>query len=111
MPYSISVTELQKQLAAGSAVQPVVIDVRKENALAESGQMIAGALLRRPFSADQWRREFNDQQVVVYCAHGHEVSQAVCGFLRDHGIAATYLAGGFEAWRAAGGAVAAIGAR
>jgi rhodanese-related sulfurtransferase len=33
--------------------------------------------------------------------HGHEVSQAVRGFLADMGIEAMIVEGGFEAWRAA----------
>jgi hypothetical protein len=39
------------------------------------------------------------RSVVVYCMHGHEVSQAVAKALGEHGIAARYLEGGIEAWK------------
>jgi hypothetical protein len=39
-----------------------------------------------------------DAEVVVYCVHGHEVSQAAA-----KALGAQYLEGGIEAWRAAGG--------
>ena len=37
-------------------------------------------------------------QVVVYCVHGHEVSQSAA-----KALGARYLEGGIEAWREAGG--------
>lgn len=40
--------------------------------------------------------------VVVYCVHGHEVSQGVCATLRAIGVDAAYLEGGVEGWRLAG---------
>jgi hypothetical protein len=43
---------------------------------------------------------------VVYCVHGHEVSQNAAQALRDGGIAAHYLDGGIEeGWKANGGAL------
>jgi rhodanese-related sulfurtransferase len=42
--------------------------------------------------------------VVVYCVHGHEVSQGVAAVLQQRGIAARYLEGGIEeGWRTVGG--------
>jgi Fe-Mn family superoxide dismutase len=87
----------------------VIIDVRKAPARRSSMLTIPTARRRRPFSADTWWREFAGQSVVVFCVHGHEVSRAVAGFLADNGVDATILEGGFEAWRASGGAVEAIG--
>jgi hypothetical protein len=37
--------------------------------------------------------------VVVYCVHGHEVSQTAAASLANAGIDAAYLAGGIARWR------------
>ncbi len=80
----------------------MIVDVRKPRARTVSGLAIAGSRSCHPFDALNWKEELRGRLVVVYCVHGHEVSQAVCGFLRDEGIDALYLEGGFEAWRDAG---------
>ena len=41
--------------------------------------------------------------VVVYCVRGHEVSQGAAAALNEAGIAARYLEGGFEGWKASQG--------
>jgi len=101
---SISVSQL-----ALSSPRPILIDVRKQSARLASGFTIAGAVQRPPFAAESWRAEFKGQSVVVFCVHGHEVSRGVAGFLRDGGIDARILAGGFAAWCAAGKPVEPIG--
>lgn len=80
----------------------VVIDARKEPARQASRLTISGALRRDPFQAEQWWPEFSGRRVVVFCVHGHEVSQGVCSILADRGVEARYLDGGLEAWRSAG---------
>ena len=90
---------------AGLAAEPgdfVILDVRKPAARAASGLAIAGALWRHPFDAANWAGEFKGRRVILYCVHGHEVSQAVRGYLSDLGIDAAIVEGGFEAWRLAG---------
>lgn len=82
--------------------QPVILDVRKPAARMASGLKIPGSLWRHPFDALTWAEEFKPGKAVVYCVQGHEVSMAVSGFLRDCGVDAAMLEGGFEAWRAAG---------
>ena len=46
-----------------------------------------------------------DEAVVVYCVHGHEVSQGVCQTLRDDGYQVRFLEGGIESWTESGGPV------
>ena len=99
MPELISIAELSQMHDLK------IVDVRKTPARARSGLTMPGSVWRAPFSADYWWQEFAGQKIVVFCAHGHEVSKAVAGFLNDHGINARYLEGGFEAYREAGGAV------
>nr|WP_304505242.1 rhodanese-like domain-containing protein [Achromobacter sp. MY14] len=48
------------------------------------------------------------QPVIIYCAHGHELSQGLAATLRAMGIDARYLLGGIEAWRSNGQSVESI---
>lgn len=80
----------------------VVIDVRKPAARKASGSAMPGAVWRHPFDAANWADAFRGMRVAVYCVHGHEVSQAVRGYMADIGIEAVIVEGGFEAWKAAG---------
>jgi rhodanese-related sulfurtransferase len=79
-----------------------IIDVRKPPARGASGLAIPGSRFRHPFDAVNWADAEKRHRLVIYCVHGHEVSRAVCGFLRDREIDCRFLLGGFEAWREAG---------
>lgn len=105
MDAAIKSTALQFELAGACA--PLVIDVRKTPAFNSAPDMIAGALRRDPAHVVAWAKELpHASSVVVYCVHGHEVSQGIAQTLRDAGIAARYLAGGFEeGWKQAAGAL------
>ena len=41
-------------------------------------------------------------RVVVYCVHGHEVSQGIAAALSEDGLDAGYLIGGIEGWSSLG---------
>lgn len=86
----------------------LIIDVRKPMARLASGAIIPGSVWRHPFDALNWAGELRSGRVAVYCVHGHEVSQAVRGFLADKDIEAVIVEGGFEAWKAAGLPVAPV---
>ncbi|MEO0544038.1 MAG: rhodanese-like domain-containing protein [Pseudomonadota bacterium] len=79
-----------------------LVDVRKPKARDASGKQIAGSIYRHPFKAANWTAELASHQLVIYCVHGHEVSQAVCGFLRDEGVNCHYVEGGMAALVEAG---------
>lgn len=85
-----------------------LLDVRKPRARTASGQTIPESQWHHPFDAANWAAEYAGRKVVVFCVHGHEVSQAVCGYLRDEGAEAVFLEGGFEAWRDGGHNVATL---
>jgi rhodanese-related sulfurtransferase len=96
---AISFPELQASL--GERKGPVVLDVRRRPAYREAGDVIAGALRRDPDALGSWMSTLpRASSVVVYCVHGHEVSQGVVKALEEHGIHARYLEGGIEAWKA-----------
>lgn len=92
---------LVMQLASDGA--PLVIDVRKNEAFASAADTLPGALRRDPLQVDSWAATLPAAvAVLVYCVHGHEVSQNTVKTLRQHGIHATFLQGGIEAWRQQG---------
>ncbi|HEX6113094.1 MAG TPA: rhodanese-like domain-containing protein [Geminicoccaceae bacterium] len=83
-----------------------VLDVRRRPAFEADPQMIPGALWRNPEEVAIWADSLNrNRSVVVYCVHGHEVSQEVVGRLRALGFQAALLDGGIEAWKASGRSV------
>jgi len=101
---AISVASLRSSLASGQP--PLVIDVRKSPTYLGAPDLIRGALRRDPLRVAEWAKSLPSKaDVVVYCVHGHEVSQnaatALCAVLPALG--ARYLEGGIESWRAAGG--------
>ena len=105
MDAAIKSSTLQSERAGQRA--PLIIDVRKTPAFQSASEMIAGALRRDPADIDAWVKELPPASiVVVYCVHGHEVSQSAAQKLRDAGISARYLVDGIEeGWKAAGGEV------
>src|SRR5262249_5266015 len=101
---AISASELQSALRGDRS--PLLIDVRRHAAFQGATDLIEGALWRDPERAAEWAGELpRASEVAVYCEHGHEVSQGAAKALRESGLAAQYLHGGIEAWKAAGGAL------
>lgn len=97
----ISVDGLAAELQGVSPV--VLLDVRREQARASSGLEIPGAIWRNPAFWLDWKDEFlTTPRVLLYCAHGHEISQGLAATLRAMGVDALSLSGGFSAWHAAG---------
>jgi rhodanese-related sulfurtransferase len=88
----------------GSPRAPLIFDVRREKPFGESDRVIAGARWRNHLDSEDWGRALpKDRSIVVYCVHGHQVSQAACTVLRRLGLDAHFLEGGFEDFKAAGG--------
>jgi thiosulfate sulfurtransferase len=103
---SISVSELAKQLEQGKPLR--LLDVRRAQALAASGVQIAGAEWKDPALWLDWKDDIaHEPPIVVYCAHGHEISQGLTATLQAMGADACHLEGGIAAWQAQGHAVTA----
>ncbi len=95
--FSISPRDLYDQL--GSAGAPLLVDVRRGPAFEGDDKMIVGAIRREPGDAQAWARDLPaGRPVVVYCVHGHEVSQNAATALRAAGRDARYLEGGIAGW-------------
>ena len=71
---SIAPSQLRADIAGRTP--PIVIDVRRQPAFTSSREMIRGALRRDPEQVEAWAKSLPAaSSVVVYCVHGHEVSQ------------------------------------
>jgi len=91
-----------------AAPAPLLIDVRREAVFQSAPDLIAGAVRRDPATVTDWAATLHAaQHIIVYCVHGHEVSQNAAKVLRERGLRAQFLEGGLEAWRAAGGNITA----
>ncbi len=92
MDASITSAALRQALRSGHP--PLVVDVRKTPAFRAAPDMIRGALRRDPAAVETWKHALpRGSDVVVYCVHGHEVSQGVAKALGGR-----YLEGGIEHW-------------
>jgi rhodanese-related sulfurtransferase len=95
---SVSPRELYTRL--GSAGAPLLFDVRREDAFGADDAMIIGAVRQLPESVTRWQHALPaGRDVVVYCAHGQEVSQSIAGTLQKAGARAAYLTGGIADWK------------
>lgn len=106
--HAMSVATLNSQLTTRHP--PVVIDVRRQGARQASGMTLENAIWRDPAQWLDWKDEIAAMagQLVFFCVHGHEVSQAMTAALCAMGKDAKYLEGGFAAWQQAGLKVASI---
>jgi Fe-Mn family superoxide dismutase len=81
----------------------LLLDVRRADAVLRAPRIIDGARRCDPARIAQWSAELPAGcQVLVYCAHGYEVSRVTALRLRAAGFDARFLRGGIDAWQAAG---------
>ena len=99
----IHVNELALWRKAG--FEHVLIDVRRDIKRAAEADEISGGQWHNPAAWLEWKDAVAatapGQPVVVYCAYGHELSQALAACLRALGRDARHLVGGIEEWRKA----------
>lgn len=104
MAKSVTTQDLRTALAIDGA--PVLLDVRRKPVFEAAPDRIMGSSWRDPSEVGAWSGTLaQGVPVVVYCVHGHEVSQGVATQLDELGYDARYLEGGIEGWREAGGEV------
>jgi len=97
MKDSILPANLDRLLASGANVQ--VFDVRREEDRVDVAYPIQTAQWRNPEHVIEWSQVIgNVDEVIVYCVHGHHVSQLTRDALREQGIKARIIEGGIEAW-------------
>jgi rhodanese-related sulfurtransferase len=93
--FSISARDLYDRM--GGATAPTIVDVRTSAAFDADETMLAGAV-RVPLADIETYAKSADRRVIVYCVHGHEVSQNAAATLRTAGMDARYLEGGIDGW-------------
>jgi rhodanese-related sulfurtransferase len=100
---TITVQDLQSRIHSGVALQ--LLDVRLVKDRDTDQRLLPGAIWHDPAQVDIWAKTLTKKTpVVVYCVHGHRVSQEVRNRLAQLGFSVQQLAGGIEAWKAVGGA-------
>jgi rhodanese-related sulfurtransferase len=104
MKHSIqSITPQALHKMMGCASPMMLIDVRRAQARLQSGVQLPGATWYDPAAWLDWKDNIaNDKHVLVYCAKGHEISQAMTAMCVALGIEAQFLEGGIQAWVDAG---------
>jgi rhodanese-related sulfurtransferase len=104
MKRTLTCTTLNTLIAERADI--ALFDVRRRPAFEAEPRVLPGAVWRDPGQVTAWAAALNqDQPIIVYCVHGHEVSHGVVDHLREVGFDAALLEGGIEAWKAAGGPV------
>ena len=97
MQSKITPAELKALLEEHNAVR--VLDVRLVEDRTPVEHSIPGAEWRDPGEVAHWQSEIvKGETVVVYCVHGHRVSQGVCAALSEGGHRVSYLEGGIVGW-------------
>ena len=95
---SVSPSQLARSLAVSNA--PLVLDVRRVKAFDEDTATIPGAIRALPEAISAWMPQLaRGRPLVVYCVHGHEVSQSAALTLVAAGFDARFLEGGITGWR------------
>jgi rhodanese-related sulfurtransferase len=98
---NINVSELARWREHG--VAHTLLDVRRDIKRAAESDELSGTVWRNPAEWLDWKDNIpKGAPVVVYCAYGHELSQAMSACLRALGHEARHLEGGIEAWRKTG---------
>lgn len=93
---SISAEKLARLV--GTPNCPVVVDVRDEDDFAADPRLIPGSLRRPSPEPWRWSSEIDGQSAVVICQKGLKLSHGVAAWLRQEGIPAESLDGGYLAW-------------
>ena len=99
MKDTLSPTELEKLFDDGADI--TVLDVRRGEHRVDVEFPIPDAQWKDPEQIAEWSKGLETHaEVVVFCVHGHNVSQGARDFLRKQGLRAQTLDGGVEAWQA-----------
>jgi rhodanese-related sulfurtransferase len=87
----------------GTAQAPLILDVRRREIYDAAPGTIPTAQWRQPENHIDWTPALTGERpMVLACRYGHQLSQMVAADLRQRGIAAQVLEGGYEAWAVAG---------
>jgi rhodanese-related sulfurtransferase len=99
-PTEITVHQLARLVGTPDA--PAIVDVRTDEDRAADPRTIPGARRHAHGDVATWAARYRHAPVVVCCEKGLKLSHGVAAWLRQLGLRAEALEGGFVAWRDAG---------
>ena len=99
-PKSISVEKLARLV--GTAGCPIVLDIRPDDTFRDDPRLIPASVRRSILDIAHWSADLGGRGAVVVCRHGRELSHGAAAYLRQAGVAAETLEGGFDAWAGSG---------
>ena len=99
--FFVSPSELWSRI--GTADAPMILDVRRRDVYDAAPGLVPTATWREPESYAEWTPSLSgDKPIVLMCRYGHNLSQMVAADLRQRGIPAQVVEGGYQAWGEAG---------
>ncbi|MPZ57421.1 MAG: sulfurtransferase [Rhizobiales bacterium] len=99
--FFISPSDLWSRI--GTADTPRILDVRRRDAYEAATGIIPASEWFDPAAGDGWMQAVDrSRPIVAACKAGHELSQMVAATLRQQGLAASVLAGGYAGWAEGG---------
>jgi rhodanese-related sulfurtransferase len=96
---SISVDKLSRLI--GTAIAPVLIDVRTDENFSALPTLVPGAIRRSHAQVPEWGLDLHGRSAVVIGHTGSKLSHGVAAWLRHQGAEADVLEGGASAWAGA----------
>src|SRR5947208_2761493 len=99
--FLVSPQELWPRLGTGEA--PVILDVCRASIHDAMAGLIPTSTWRQPEAHEQWVQQLDGARpIVLACRYGHNLSQMVAADLRQGGLRAQVLEGGYQGWSEAG---------
>ncbi|AKH99420.1 hypothetical protein IMCC20628_00696 [Hoeflea sp. IMCC20628] len=94
-------------ILSGTSNWPTVVAATRCFKFEEEARSIAGSVWRDHMQTQAWGPDLGKlgKPIVVYCLHGHNVSQLAVARLRAQGFDARHLEGGIDAYEELGGLV------
>jgi rhodanese-related sulfurtransferase len=102
MPSIDEITVQQLSRLIGLPEAPRLVDLRQGMATCARAGVLPTACKRDAQAIASWAPTLRGRRVVLYCRDGGALSRGAAAWLRDEGIEAEVLGGGFEAWSASG---------
>ncbi|WP_338530644.1 sulfurtransferase/chromate resistance protein [Nitratireductor thuwali] len=96
-PYPSTIARL-----IGTPQCPTLIDVRTEEDFSADPRLVPGSGRRSHQDVQDWSGAIAGKTAIIICQQGKKLSEGAAAWLRNKGVAAESLEGGFEAWTAAG---------
>jgi rhodanese-related sulfurtransferase len=99
--FFISPQKLWSKIGTGNA--PLILDVCRKPIHETMSGLIPTSTWRQPEAHEEWVQQAGSSRpIVITCRQGHNLSQMVAADLRQRGLHAQVLEGGYQGWTEAG---------